>query len=221
MKNSLFLLFVVAIIVSCKRVEPPKESIGQEYFPLEVGKYWCYQMDSITHDGFTGISDTVHYLIRETIESSFEDNAGNTAYRIRIDYKFDSMPSWNFKQYISANSDIYSAQINRNDVRLVKLSFPVRNRKTWDENELNFLDAQLNRYINVDEPYTINDTLIYSQTLEVDQGDEEDPFFRFYGRETYAFGIGLIKKQYINTEQQIGKYLQGSEYTKTLYETNW
>lgn len=178
-------------------------------------------MDSIYHDGFTGNSDTLHYVLRETIESNFVDNAGNTAYRIRIDYKYDSMPKWEFKQYISANADIYSAQINRNDVRLVKLSFPVRNRKTWDENELNSLEPQTNRYVNVHNAYNLNDTLVYQQTLEVDQGDEVDPFFRFYGREVYAFGIGLIKKQYINTEQQIGKYLQGSEYTKTLYETNW
>lgn len=218
--RSSFIFFIALLAFGCKRIEPPSESLGHEYFPLEVGKYCCYVMDSIAHDGFTGHSDTLHYYIKETIESAFEDNAGNTAYRIRIDYRFSPTDKWNFKQYISANTDIYSAQINRNDVRLVKLSFPIRNRKTWDENELNYLEPQINRYINIDKSTSLGDTT-YMKTLQVDQGDEEDPFFRFYSRETYAFGIGLIKKEYINTEQQIGKNLQGSEYTKTLYETNW
>ncbi len=218
--NNKLLSLIILAALSCKRVEPPKESIGQEYFPLEVGKYCCYKMDSISHDGFAGTSDTLHYYLKETIESTFEDNAGNTAYRIRIEYRFDSLGRWLFKQYISANAGLYSAEINRNDIRLVNLSFPVRNRKTWDANELNYLEPLICRYINVNKAYELGDTE-YPITLEVDQGDEEDPFFRFYGREVYAFGIGLIQKQYINTEQQIGKYLKGSEFTKTLYETNW
>jgi len=220
LNTRLLFVFILFFSFGCKRVEPPKESIGQEYFPLEVGKYCCYKMDSIFHDGFEGISDTLHYFLKETIESSFEDNAGNTAYRIRIDYRFDSTEQWVFKQYVSANADLYSAQINRNDVRLVVLSFPVRNRKTWDINELNYLDPNICRYSNVNNAFQVENTL-FPKTLEVDQENEDNPFFRFYSREIYAFGIGLVKKEYINTEQQIDKYLKGSEFTKTLYETNW
>ncbi len=176
-------------------------------------------MDSIEFDAFSETSDTFNYFLKETIETTFVDNAGNTAYKIEVAHRFDSSMEWKFSRYISANSDIYSGFRTEYDLRKVKLIFPLKNRKTWDENQFNSLDKQLNKYYDIDESKSIGN-LEYEQTLRVDKGDEEDPFFRFFGEEIYAKGIGLIQEKYINTETQKGK-IDGIKYTKTLYKTNW
>lgn len=218
MKNSLYYTIVIIFLLGCKRVEPPT-ALKYDYFPLELGKYKTYQMDSVIYDAFAESVDSFHYLTKETVDNQYVDNADDTAYRILIEYSLDSGNSWLFKQYITEKRTIYSGQRVENDLRLVKLIFPIKNRRTWDENEMNNKDVQLNGYIQIDREQTINN-ILFDSTLTVDQGDEEDPFFRFYGEEIYAKGIGLISKTYINTETQQGKK-DGSAYTKVLVETNY
>jgi hypothetical protein len=211
-------LLILSLFASCDRSEEPT-TFGLEYFPIEVGKYKCYTMDSIAYYAFSGSSDTFNYFIKETVETSFIDNAGNKAFRLKVDVSFDTALEWNFSKYLTVHKDAYSAQLVENDLRYVKLSFPVKNRKSWDENEYNVLDKQLCRYIDIDEPFELNGKT-YMNTLAVDKGDSEDPYFRFFGRDVYAVGTGLILEEYINTETQQGK-TKGNAYTKTLYSSNW
>ncbi len=211
-------LLVALVLFSCGKQEEPT-SFGTEYFPIEVGKYKCYAMESIEYDAFLETADTTYFYIRETIDSEFLDNSNEQAFRLRIEKSIDTTLGWNFESYGVVKKDDYSAQLVLNDTRFVKLSFPVRNRKSWDENEYNTLNKQTNRYTDVDEPFELNG-VTYPTTLIVDRGDSEDPYFRFFGREVYVLGKGLILEEYINTETQQGK-TKGNAYTKTLLSTNW
>ena len=220
MKSNIAIYLVIVLVwgFGCKRNEDPTP-IGVDYFPLEVGKYKSYTMDSIAFDPFKETADTLNYFLRETIESTFIDNSGKTAYRIKVEYTFDTTAKWKFKSYYAATADIYSARELINNMWFIALTFPVKDRKTWDENELNSLLPQTNRYINQEMPFVVNNTT-YNKTITIDKGDEEDPFFRFYGQDVYAEGIGLIQEAFIETETQQGKK-DGNEYIKKLYDTNW
>lgn len=216
--RQLFVIVTILIGWSCKQVEPPRE-LKYDYFPLEKGKHKVYKMDSIWFDAFTETSDTLSYQIKETVDDVFTDNTGDTAYIILAEYRLSDSSPWHFQRYFTEKRTSYSAQRVEDSKRMVKLIFPIRDRKTWDENEMNSDPAQFNRYTLVDEAYTIND-LSFDSTLTVDQGDNEDPFFRFFGEEVYAKGVGLIKKTYMNTETQQNKK-NGIEYYKTLLSTNY
>lgn len=219
MKNKIAILFVSLFLMwSCSQVEPPR-SLKYEYFPLETGKYKEYQIDSIWFDAFTESSDTLSYFIKETVQEAFKDNTGDTAFIILSEYRFSDNDAWKFQYYFTEKRTIYSAHRVENSHRKVKLIFPIQNRKKWDENEMNSAAPQINRYTNVDEKYFLND-LQFDSTLMVDQGDREDPYFRFFGEEVYAKGVGLIKKTYINTETQ-QEIKNGIEYHKSLRSTNY
>ena len=204
---------------ACKRVEQPLP-IGPDYFPLEIGKFITYNTQEITHDASSESSDTASLLIRKTVERRLEDETKNIVYVIAVETSIDSGNSWNFNRYNTVKKDAYNVQIVDNDIRKVKLSFPFKERKTWDANQLNSNDYQRARLLNIDKPSSVVNKL-YEYTATVDLGNEEDPFFTNSEIEVYAKGIGLVLSKLIDLERQPGKYLQGKEHIKTIYETNW
>jgi hypothetical protein len=205
-------------VVACKRVEEPTP-LGTSYFPIEMDKYRIYTMDSIWWDAFTEKSDTLNYFIRETVSDSFIDNVGRLAYKVKVEKRFDSTESWEFSHNVTEVLTNFEAERLEFNYRMVKLSLPVKERKTWDENAFNILDEQINKYLDTDESYEVHNTM-YDSTIRVLQGDEKDPFFEFFAEEIYAKDVGLIYKRYVNTETQ-NNVKEGISYTKKLYDTNW
>ena len=94
MKNKLQLLFALAILsftqFSCNENTVPENLTikkGYDYFPLEVGKYITYQLDSIIYHGQSGsdcifVQDTASHFLKEKVVGTFEDNTGAVNYII-------------------------------------------------------------------------------------------------------------------------------------------
>ena len=218
-KNKLLIwILTLALFSQCKRVEEPGE-LGTSYYPLKLGKYWCYVMDSLVYDGFSNQADSFHYLVRETIESEQIDNEGELGYRIEVEIRPDSTVPWKFSHFEFLKKTDKTLERTTFDRRVVELSFPIVNRKTWDENEYNTSNQKINQYIAVDEPYSV-DSMLYPLAVEVDRGDIVDAYFTIYGRSVFAKNIGLVYEQQINTQKQ-QETTHGNAYTKILYQTNW
>ncbi|MGB0850601.1 MAG: hypothetical protein ACPGTP_05110 [Bacteroidia bacterium] len=218
MKNSIvfnIICFSFLLLHGCKETVDVA-IIGPDYFPLEEGKYIIYSVESIVHDAFKEQSDTSYYLEKETIQ----EDLGNDSYKLLVERSTDSGRKWLFVKYLSISKNTYTAQRNEDDIRKVKLSFPFKFRKTWDANELNTLDQQRARMLEFDTPHNFIDTTL-TETVTINLGDDEDPFFTFYEREVYARHIGLVESKYKNLERQPEKYLSGTEHVKTFKETNW
>ena len=205
---------------SCKRLEEP-ELIGLSYAPLEIGKFIIYDVTNLSHDAFKERTDTNYFQIRETIESDFIDNAGNTVYKLLVEISEDSGSNWNFISYTILQRDEYSCQRVEDDIRKVKLSFPLKERKSWDANQMNTLPSQKAKITNLDKLFTISTELTFSNTLIIDLGSEVDPFFQNVESEVYAAGIGLIERKLTDVETQPGKYKDGNEYIQTYQQSNW
>lgn len=188
---------------------------GTDYFPLEVGNTWIYQLDSITYDNNGSKIDTTSIQVKETITEHFIDQEGNDAYRIAR--------AW-LKNDFWVTSDIWFASIddklayrNEENLRFAKLSFPIKEGNTWDGNA--FIDEEIivkiagepirvyqnwgdYLYISVDESENIGGDN-YSSVCTVNQVDLEDKITRRFAEEKYAKGIGLVYKQMIvlNTQK--------------------
>ncbi|MDB4107342.1 hypothetical protein N9595_02640 [Bacteroidia bacterium] len=204
---------------ACKRVEQPLP-IGPDYFPLQIGKFITYSTQEITHNASSESSDTANFLIRKTVERSIQDGTKNIVYVIAVETSTDSGNSWNFIRYNTVKKDAYNVQIVANDIRKVKLSFPFKERKTWDANQLNSSHYQRATLLNIDKSNNVANKL-FEYTATVELGNDEDLFFTDVETELYAKGIGLILSKLIDLERQPGKYLQGKEHFNTIYETNW
>lgn len=193
-------IFLVVTISSCKKQdEKVTFNLGYTYFPTNVGHYIIYNVDSINKDCFTGILTEGHYQIKEVIESVFYDNANRPTLRIER-YRKDTVnyPEWTIYNVWTANLTATAAERYENNVRYVKLTFPVKTGKRWNGNVMNTERQEDYEYLETNEPLLINN-LSFDSVATVLQADElyslAEPKFKL---EKYAVGVGLIyRKKYV------------------------
>ncbi len=209
-KKLLIAVLSCSFLSSCYKEDTELPFIGYEYFPIELGKFIEYQVDSIWQDdviGETG-SGEVHYLLRDVNESKFTDEESREAVRVERYWKQDVLESWTVKDIWHRVSTSKIAEQNEENIIFIKHNFPVKEEKTWDGNARNTLlslqelyaqqsvpETWEYTYMNVHEPYTING-FDFDSTVTVLQLDRPAIFgLNVFAQEVYAKDIGLVHKQ--------------------------
>src|ERR1051325_5894407 len=92
----IWMAFAVAAILfcSCNKTEPFTIDYKYDYYPVEIGHYVIYDVDSIVFNDFTQQSDTFHYQKKNVIDSSFIDNSGREAHKLIRYQRKDSSQGW-------------------------------------------------------------------------------------------------------------------------------
>lgn len=183
------------------------------YFPLEVGKYINYKLDSTVYINLNTIKSVRTYYVQDKVDEIFKDNLGRDAYRIRrtIRSKTDTTVWTDNATFVVIPTEKNIEYID-NNLRFIKLVNPVNDIITWKGNsyidafisQLRFYDNWNYVYEKINEPYTINSTT-YPETITVNQANQidGDPTTKnFYyaitkSEEVYAKGIGLIYKEFL------------------------
>jgi hypothetical protein len=194
-------LFIISLY-SCKEDEivEPDQTDELSFFPLYTG-YWIeYKADSIVHrdsDDQNGVDTAInyyHFLIREVVDSSYIDAEGRKSFVI-IRYKrdFDTVP-WVLSNVWTANIDPYSVQRVEDNIRFIRLKFPISSSTFWNGNALNFFPAEEYSYSNLYSSKRYDD-LDFDSTITVIQNDFVSNINRIIKNETYGAGTGLLFKQ--------------------------
>lgn len=193
-----FLLVGVLIaffLTSCKKessIQPENKAINSNYFPLETGRYWIYQIDSLYYNDFTSKIDTFNFQLKELIESDYIDEAGITAYRIERYYRENAQDNWQLKRIWHASKKNIFAFKTEENIKYVKMIFPVKSGTTWNGNSYNGLGEQTYKYLDVNKNATILNLSFDSVSTILHKADTslisfENEF------EQYAANVGLIK----------------------------
>lgn len=227
-KKTIFFYFLIvgiaAVLASCKDDElvPPGDSQYLAYFPLEKG-YWVeYQADSIVHldtDDANNLDTAIRiysFQIREVVDSSFIDAEGDLAWRINRYRRLDSSDSWGFMNVWTAKVSLSSAQKVEDNIRFIKLSFPLDPRSTWDGNAFNSFPLEEYSYENIHEPLSLS-TLSFDSGLTVIQNQFLSGINRIDKREMYAKNVGMVYKirdslNIVNLPNGSTVILNGTEY---------
>ena len=181
-----------------------------EYFPLEVGNWVIYQVDSITYNDFYTPPriDTIKTQFKEVVESIFRDNEDRLTYRIERYRRYADTVPWTIHNVFTANLTESTAEILDDNLRFIKLVFPVNKGKSWKgnsyimaEGEISYLKNWRYEYSAVDVPEII-DTLSFDSTLTVLQQDQENLIEKDFFQEKYAKNVGLIYKKAIHLNKQ-------------------
>lgn len=202
-------LAVLALFAACKKdatTTPP--DVGYGYFPDNVGHYVIYEGDSISYkDNLGAPHDTFHFLTKEVIESVFTDNEGRPTLRIHRYTKwydpavpYSTMP-WMHTDIWAANRTSTTAEKIEENIRYVRLTFPVKKRETWNGNAHNYFEPWDYEYESVDKAETVN-SISFDSVTTVLQNDVENLVDRKYGLEKYAKNVGLIYKEFLVLEKQ-------------------
>lgn len=206
-KQARIIVVVAAALMFCAlpgcQQEEVDTDIGWGYFPTEIGHWVVYEIDSTVYDDFTGDTFYYRYQVKELLESEFIDNEGRLSVRVeryRRNYDsilpYDSIPWYLSRVYAFTRSNGWAEKLEEN-VRYIRLAFPVEQGKTWNGNAYNTIGQWNYKYRAVDEDYTIASFALDS-TLLVEQKNEINLISHRVYKERYAKNIGLIEKNVID-----------------------
>lgn len=199
---------MVLLLSMCKEVEEPKK-FGDNYFPLGIGNQWVYEVDSIQYSDFGSAKEEFRVYRRETVVSDFTLDNGETRYMIDVEYKGDSS-EWSYHHSYIAYKDNFRAVRSIENREIVHLIFPVKDRVSWDGNQLNSGHPDRFRYMESEKfrsamRDSFQSSVFVLQSFDTTVVDEDIRW------ELYAEDIGLVEKNTVSLQKQFNKS-KGFEY---------
>lgn len=210
----LFGLVTLCILFLCGCAEDPDYSVidlGYDYFPNRVGSFIEYEVDSIHYDIEI---DTTHFYLKEVIAEDFIDDEGNLATRVERYKKFAMQDEYVLTDVWTQMRTATTAERVEENVRFVRLVFPLNANATWDGNAYNTEDPWDYTYEEVGtshtlEGFSLNDVVRVDQRLNVNLVDQEEAW------EIYARDIGLVQKKFSDLTYQDFEII-GVDYELTM-----
>jgi hypothetical protein len=216
--SALRLSFVV--FNSCKKETGDPVDIGMKYFPGNVGHWISYRVDSLVWDGFyypdtahPNYFKTYHYFIKEKVDSIYLDNQ-NRPTIILGRYKKDSANmNWYSIAAWAVNITPSTVEKVEENVRFIKMVFPVVENKKWNGNAFNTMDEQFYKYKNCFDPYIVG-THSFDSTITVVQHVDSIFVWAYKQTEVFAANVGMVYKRYRYIEYDPnGLIREGKDYT--------
>lgn len=211
---------LACVVFSCKKNEAPI-NLGYTYFPEKLGSYIEYEVDSFVQDENLGFDSLYRFRIKEVQRSFFSDNEGRRSVRIeRYRKNFNpsipySQQSWTFSDVWYATRTTTGMEKVEEDVRYLRLTFPVKVEETWDGNSMNVMENWPYEYISAHEREGVNN-LAFDSVATIQQINYNDLVTTKYGLEKYAAGVGLVYKKLILLGKQQDFPQQPPPYTDTI-----
>ena len=212
----LSLLLACILLIYCKKPSTNTLDLGLDYYPIAIDYWLEYDVDSISFSDFTDpiTIDTATYKIREIIESSYQDLNNEENFRVESYKRIADSMNWIIEDVFSLKQSSINTQKVENDLRFIKLVFPIKKSKTWNGNiYLDVIDEPSLGFYNPNKfewEYTYSETnqsldigkFTFENCVTVIQIDEENLFEKKYSKEIYAKGIGLVYKELAILETQ-------------------
>jgi hypothetical protein len=200
---------LVFAMTFCTSKEATPVHAVSDYFPLKVGLYYIYSVDSvITSQGSAccaqGIQTNYVYQLKIQVIDSFPNSEGGYSYVLQRSKRADSTSAWISMATWSARVNPSQAVVNEGNIPYIKVESPLVNGKAWDGNGLNNLGGSdkcldnststcdIYTLQNFEQPYT-QQGLYFKNSLTVMQSDNQDHIvYEDLRSEVYAEKVGLI-----------------------------
>lgn len=215
------LLFFSLFINACReRQTEEREPLAAEqyaYFPLEIGKYIVYQVDSIIYDFAPGgiTRDSTRTLVREVVSDTLRDQTGQLLFTIERHERMSDAEPWRLKSINTAARTATQAIRTEDNFRFLKLVFPLSRRSVWDGNiwidknrEIEIAGERMRPFINwryeVDsiDVQAMAGPFVFDSTLLVTEADDTNIIERRLSRVRYAKNVGMVwREQWILDSQ--------------------
>lgn len=195
------LIFIVILNIILLYACNEKENIAptiidKSYYPMNINDEIVYFVENINIDDPINLYDTQKYYLKERIESLYNDETGNPIYRIERYKRSDTISDW-------VLTDVWFSQFFQNqahkieeNIRFVKLVFPISINLKWDGNAFNTLGVQTYEIDTLDKPWNN-----YDSTLVVIQQNTETLIDKYLDYERFAKHKGLVEKYYVHISQ--------------------
>lgn len=207
MKFIFYFLLIIGIF-SCVKNETDYVNLteDQKYFPLQIGKFWEFEVDSIRYRQGKFLDSTKAY-VREEITRAVKDSLGEY-YIILVSYKKSLKSTWSPMASYTSRVINHTAIKNTGNVHTIPLTFPLQLNQPWNglakvyEEQLFDVVGESVQIYRGWEPFVIKEKIKderighydLKNVVTIVQTDEEDILNKRYSVEKYAPGIGLVYK---------------------------
>jgi len=192
----------------------------KNFYPLEIGKYWEYQLDSVTYAIGGSIQKSTVSYIREEVVDTYVDVTGDSIARIDKYWKRNLSDNWEIQKAFTATISGNQAIRTEDNLRLIKMVLPPSVGSRWDGNT--FIDPFqdfviggsgggeiVKIYKDWDDAEvterqatgTVNG-VSYNDLVTVILTDSESIIERRYAKEQYAKDVGLVYADYMILDTQ-------------------
>ena len=203
----------LALLVACTedKIEIPNTDVGYTYFPLEIGKYREYRMDSVLYDIRSPGEPSgrmVTGYIREVLVDTFTNAEQLLVYKWASFKRATLDLPWQQTGFVLEQRTASRALRTEDHLTFIKLVFPVGVDKIWEGHS--FFDEELTIFVE-GEPfqifkgwgqYTITHTDLtldvsgvhFTDVLRVLEAQSESVLDLRESESFYAKDVGLIKR---------------------------
>lgn len=205
----------------------PGTNYYYQYYPLKVGDYRIYNVDSIPYKEGPTPADTIHSQLKELLQSAYTDATGAQMYRVEVYRRKDENSPWQIMHVYATSRPMYDAEVVDNNQRIVKLEFPVTDGHSWNANKYNTTDSAklyTSKILQAHRPYTTKNKT-YDSVAVVEIKNELDFVTKNYQAECYAASYGLVYSvtdnlniQHPNPADTGALDIKGYIYRKTLVQ---
>ena len=191
------------------KIDAPVNDNTIEYFPLVIGQYIDYAVDSIVFDDVSGgnVKDTVSYQVRELVSGYQISLAGDTIFYLHRSRRNHPEDNWQLTDVWTAGKSSTEATRTEENLKFQKLTFPLRDRKKWSSTSyiptstsilvgtelIEAYEDWESEVLDIDIADQVgNFSFGAGQVMHVLQSDVDDGDIRRYVFEKYARHIGLV-----------------------------
>lgn len=227
----------IVLLAACqKTTEPFKTESLEDYYPLKIGKYIIYQLDSTVLLPFGSGFKVTSFQVKDEVDAEITDASDRKSFRMIRYLLTDTIHQiWKpIGSFLITPLDKSVELVDDNNHRTIKLQLPIVNDFSWKGNKyidtyspgtnIQYLDNWEFSYQNINEPFQtlqqqVSETIFVLHRDEKIgiEADKQNYFEQNYSVEVFGKGIGLIYKEFMHKEYQpgntppsSGKYVDGS-----------
>ncbi len=209
-----YILLMMAIgLFACSEgteTEDLNIDFGYDYYPLEVGKYLIYEVDSITYNiegSGVEILNSKTFVREEIIDISI-DNEGDTIYIIERYERSTPSDDWTIKDVWNTKKDDNRIERTEENIKLIPMVFPLREGVDFDatlfvdeDTEVIIAGESIKAFKNWNaevQTVGLQDTVAgttYPDVATIHHADDENLIEKRFSSSKYARNIGLIFKE--------------------------
>jgi hypothetical protein len=220
---SLLAVICFTAIFSCKKTPQSNEDATRNYFPLTLGKYVTYSVDSVYYHDNPCVQYERKLQMKYAISDTFTDKKKRLSYIMDVFSRPYDGGDWKQTSVIlitptpaplaTINSPaMVNLLYTQDQTQYIKLMFPIANGFSWAGNQyanvgdsaFMYLKNWSYTYQNMGLSY-FNGLLNFDKTVTVMEDDESVnypdvnggvPSYRTFAKEVYAYNVGMIYKEW-------------------------
>lgn len=187
-----FLLILLGMSERCQQKSKELTPEDTDYFPLQVGDYWVYQ---VTLEKYVSANSAVKsaYQFQEKISSSYFQN-GQLYYLVEESVRQTEQTTWKLIGFHTIYKSLSEVVSQENNVLKVKLAFPIALTDSWNMNAYNTNPDTLLHYQNPGQPYSVG-KLGFTRTISVVGANDSTLVNQSKYLRIYAPAIGLVYRE--------------------------